>query len=250
MIDTLLKNRPFERPSAMRPTQLSGLARSARLVTLGVLVIAGAGLAGCARDGTTTGSLPDDYRTRHPIVIAESEHVIDVPIASGDRHLTVGAREVIRGFAQSYKGISTGVVQILLPSGSPNAAAADAMRRDIRTALVSAGVPANRLMEVRYQAGGPEDAAPVRLRYTAITAQTEPCGNWPSDLAINTFENKNYENFGCATQANIAAQIANPMDLLGPREMSPIDAVQRGEVINDYRGIDRGTTTTITTSVN
>ncbi|KQV44611.1 MULTISPECIES: CpaD family pilus assembly protein [unclassified Rhizobium] len=219
----------------MRSPQLSGAGRPFRLLALGALV--GAALAGCARDNTTTGSLPDDYRTRHPIVVAEAEQVLDVPISSGDRRLTQGAREVIRGFAQAYKSASAGVVQIMLPSGSPNAAAADYMRREIRTALVTGGVPANRLVEMHYQAGGPDDAAPVRLRYTAITAQTGPCGKWPSDLVVNTMENKNYENFGCASQANLAAQIANPMDLLGPREMSPIDATQRGEVIKDYRGI-------------
>lgn len=248
MIDTLFQNRFAKRLPTMRSTQLSGVSRSIRLVLLGAVVAAGAGLSSCARDDTTTGALPDDYRTRHPIMLAESEKVIDVPVASGDRHLTIGARDVIRGFAQSYKGASTGVVQIMLPSGSGNSAAADAMRREIRSTLVSAGVPANRLVELRYQAGGPEDAAPVRLRYTAITAQTDQCGQWPSDLAVNTVQNKNYENFGCATQANLAAQIANPMDLLGPREMSPIDAVQRGEVIKDYRGTNSGTTITISTN--
>src|SRR6478609_8128833 len=101
MIDTLFTNRSHKRLPTMRSTQLSSAARSIRLLALGTLLVAGAGLVGCARDGTTTGSLPDDYRTRHPIVIAESEHVIDVPIASGDRRLTAGARDVIRGFAQS-----------------------------------------------------------------------------------------------------------------------------------------------------
>jgi pilus assembly protein CpaD len=248
MIDTLPTNRSPKRHPTMRSNRLSGVSRSLRLATLGVLLVTGAGLAGCARDNTTTGALPDDYRTRHPIVIGEAEHLIDVPVASGDRHLTVSAREVIRGFAQSYKGASTGVVQIMLPSGSANAVAADAVRRDIRGALVSGGVPANRLVEMRYEAGAQGDAAPVRLRYTAITAQAGPCGEWPSDLAVNTIQNKNYENFGCATQANLAAQIANPTDLLGPREMSPADAVQRGEVIKDYRGTNSGTTITITSN--
>lgn len=235
MTDAPIQHRVLERLPAMRSSQRSGAARSFRLAAFGVLV--GAALAGCARDATTTGSLPDDYRTRHPIVIGEAEQVIDVPVASGDRRLTQGSREVIRGFAQAYSSASTGVVQILLPSGSPNAVAADHLRRDIRAALVTGGVPANRLVEMRYQAGGPDDAAPVRLRYTAIAAQVEPCGKWPSDLAINTFENKNYENFGCAYQANLAAQIANPMDLLGPREMSPIDATERTGVIYKYRGL-------------
>ena len=248
MTDANIQHHFLERLPTMRSTLLSGAARSIRLVALGALVAAA--LAGCARDDTTTGSLPDDYRTRHPIVIAEAEQVLDVPVASGDRRLTQGALDVIRGFAQGYKGASTGVVQIMLPTGSPNAVAADYMRREIRAALVRGGVPANRLMEMHYQTAGPGDAAPVRLRYTAITAQTGPCGKWPSDLVVNTMENKNYENFGCASQANLAAQIANPMDLLGPREMSPIDAAQRDKVINDYRGINTGTPTTITTTVN
>ncbi|CAN7303226.1 CpaD family pilus assembly protein [Rhizobium sp. LjRoot98] len=225
----------------MRPNIFARPARLARLITIGALLVAGTSLAGCAnRDNMSTGALPDDYRTRHPIVIAEAEHAIDVPVGSSDRRLTAGARDVIRGFAQSYTNSSTGTVQILVPRGSANAEAASSLRKDIRGALVGAGVPANRLVEVTYQAEPYGDAAPVRLSYTAITAKTAPCGNWPKDLVVNTIENKNYENFGCASQANLAAQISNPLDLLGPRAMSPIDAVQRGQVIKDYRGIDSG----------
>ncbi|CAN7144645.1 CpaD family pilus assembly protein [Pararhizobium sp. LjRoot235] len=209
------------------------------MLATGALLLAGTTLAGCAsRDGMSTGALPDDYRTRHPIVIAEAEHAIDVPVASSDRHLTLGARDVIRGFASGYRNSATGTVQILVPSGSANAHAASALRKEIRGVLVGAGIPAERLSEASYQAGGDDDAAPIRLSYSAITAKTAPCGNWPKDLVANTIENKNYENFGCASQANLAAQVSNPMDLLGPRAMSPIDAVQRGQVISDYRGIE------------
>ena len=40
-------------------------------------------LAGCAtkRDSITVGAVPDDYRTNHPIVIAEKEQVLDLPVA-------------------------------------------------------------------------------------------------------------------------------------------------------------------------
>ena len=51
-------------------------------------------------------------------------------------------------------------------------------------------------------------------------------------------QNKNYENFGCASQQNLAAQIANPSDLVGPRGMSPIDAANRATVIQTYRDGD------------
>lgn len=246
MTTKIILNRNIKGHSTMRPNTFTGPARLARMLAIGALLLAGTTLAGCAsRDGMSTGALPDDYRTRHPIVIAEAEHAIDVPVASSDRHLTLGARDVIRGFASSYRNSATGTVQILVPTGSANAHAASALRKEIRGVLVGAGIPAGRLAEASYQAGGDGDAAPIRLSYSAITAKTAPCGNWPKDLVANTIENKNYENFGCASQANLAAQVSNPMDLLGPRAMSPIDAVQRGQVISDYRGVSTGTETTI-----
>ncbi|WP_083198114.1 CpaD family pilus assembly protein [Pararhizobium polonicum] len=241
MATKIILNRNLKRHSTMWPNTLTGPVRLARTLAIGVLLVAGTSLAGCAnRDGMSTGALPDDYRTRHPIVIAEAEHAIDVPVASSDRHLTKGARDVIRGFASAYNDSATGTIQILVPSGSANAQAASMLRKEIRGVLVGTGIPATRLVEVSYQASPQGDAAPIRLTYTAVTATTAPCGNWPKDLVSNTVENRNYENFGCASQANLAAQVANPMDLIGPRAMSPIDAVRRGQVIKDYRGISTG----------
>lgn len=241
MATTIILNRNLKRHSTMWPNTLTGPVRLARTLAIGALLVAGTSLAGCAnRDGMSTGALSDDYRTRHPIVIAEAEHAIDVPVASSDRHLTKGARDVIRGFASAYNDSATGTIQILLPSGSANAQAVSLLRKEIRGVLVGTGIPAIRLAEVSYQASLQGDAAPIRLTYTAVTATTAPCGNWPKDLVSNTVENRNYENFGCASQANLAAQVANPMDLIGPRAMSPIDAVRRGQVIKDYRGIPTG----------
>ena len=46
--------------------------------------------------------------------------------------------------------------------------------------------------------------------------------------------NLNYANFGCAQQRNLAAQIANPADLIGPRTMTPSDPERRAVVIGRY----------------
>ena len=50
-----------------------------------------------------------------------------------------------------------------------------------------------------------------------------------------TSENKHYADFGCSYQNNLAAQIANPADLLGPRKLSEVDAENRSAVIDTYR---------------
>lgn len=193
-------------------------------------------LSSCAgKDSTTTGSLPDDYRTRHPIVVGEAERKIDIPIAAGDSGLTSGQSEVIAGFVAEYRRSSSGIIQIVTPRGSANEGAAASAASATRKLMVKMGVPAQKILLSGFPSEFGE-SAPIRLTYVAIAAKTEQCGTWPADMTLNTFSNKNYYNFGCATQSNLAAQIANPNDLLGPRRMTPPDGEQRGEVIERYRG--------------
>src|SRR3546814_9786515 len=126
-----------ERRRTMNITQMgstsSSIGRiSAAAVFLGVATL----LAGCANpDGVTTGSLPDDYRTRHPIVIAEAQKTIDIPIAAGDRKLTRGQSEVIAGFAAEYQRSSKGIIQIVTPNGAMNSGAA-ASRSEAHTSAL------------------------------------------------------------------------------------------------------------------
>ncbi|WP_416408910.1 CpaD family pilus assembly protein [Agrobacterium rosae] len=216
------------KPLAHRPSiRRTGLVIA--LLTTAALV------QSCARDPMSTGAIPDDYRTRHPITLSEAQHSLDIPVSAGDNRLTVGMADSIKGFAQSYAATSSGVVQIQVPTGSANSVAASILKRQIRATLASSGIPAAKIVEVPYRAAPSGDAAPIRLSYIAVTAMTGQCGQWPEDLSDNTYSNKNWYNFGCASQNNLAAQIANPMDLVGPRGMSPIDAERRSAVIGNYR---------------
>lgn len=201
-----------------------------------VIIAAGAFLAGCANvHNIEVGAVPDDYRTNHPIMVSEKENTLDVPVARGERKLNYGTKSIVRGFASEYRENSSGAVRIMTPVGSPNSAAASHIAGQIKKELVSEGIPAGRINVHSYQAAAQNDAAPVRLSFMAIGAHVGQCGKWPEDLVYNTMENKHYENFGCATQNNLAAQIANPTDLLAPRDMTPIDAQRRDVVIDNYR---------------
>ncbi|TDX77769.1 pilus assembly protein CpaD [Neorhizobium sp. R1-B] len=193
-------------------------------------------LAGCGNSQLTTGSIPDDYRTRHPIVLAEGEHALDIPVASGDVRLSIGMKDTVKGFAQNFASSPAGVVQIQVPHGSYNSAAAQRLAGDIRRTLTTSGIRPDRILMSSYGASPSGDAAPIRLSYVTTKAMTSPCGEWPADLSDNTFGNRNWYNFGCASQNNLAAQIANPTDLIAPRGTTPIDATQRAKVISDYRG--------------
>ncbi len=219
----------LERQEIKQPRRSAIVARVA-------VITAAALLAGCAKlHNIEVGSIPDDYRTNHPIIVSEKETAIDVPVASNEKALNYGRTSIVRGFAAEYRENSTGPLQIMTPVGSPNSAAASRIAGQIKKVLVKEGIPAGRIGVTPYQAAAQNDAAPVRLSFTAIAAHTNKCGQWPEDLVANTMENKHYHNFGCASQNNLAAQIANPSDLLAPRGMTPIDAQRRDRVIDNYR---------------
>lgn len=235
MSDTL-HNDPFGAAS----NGTAGRSRRSRLMMSLGSVLALSLLSGCAlwpKHHIEVGSVPDDYRTNHPIVLSEQEEVFDVPVATGHRKLTVAQRGPIEGFISGYSKNGSGPVRIVMPLGSPNEAAASRIGGQIGRLLRKKGIPPSKISFSNYQVTSAEAASPVRITYTAMTASTGQCGRWPEDLH-KTSENKHYANFGCSYQNNLAAQIANPSDLLGPRETTGIDAANRGVVIDTYQNTE------------
>lgn len=218
---------PHGLPARMRRTTIVLLAS----VAIGLL-------SGCAkRDSITVGSVPDDYRTNHPIVIAEKDEVIDLPVGAGDRGMSQMQRVALDGFLDGYDRSAQPVITIAVPTGAANDVAAVDAARDFRRFIHSRGVPESRIATTTYISPAADVSAPIRVSYIAVRAQTNKCGRWPDDV-LDDYENKHYANFGCSYQNNLAAQLDNPADMLGPRKQSEIDAENRSRVIDVYR--DRG----------
>ncbi|MGV3553535.1 CpaD family pilus assembly protein [Rhizobium sp.] len=221
-------------------TSANSKFRLLRLATAATAITAAALLASCAArpDRVTTSSVPgsNDYRTAHPITLAEVQHNLDVPIGTGERRMTTPLRDLVRGFAQDYLALSKSTVSIAVPAGAANSGAANTVKAELRKVLIESGVKSNHIVLTSYSPAEASASAPIKLSFVAVTAITGDCGQWPSDLfGPSIRDNTNWENFGCATQQNLAAQIANPADLVGPRGMTPIDAQRRAEVISIYR---------------
>ena len=85
-----------------------------------------------------------------------------------------------------------------------------------------------------YAVPDPRAVAPIRLSYISVRASVHQCGVWPDNIAPD-LNNSDYWEFGCTTQANLAAIISNPADLLQPRAMTPADAARRSTVFDKYR---------------
>ena len=116
------------------------------------------------------------------------------------------------------------------PSGDDPVSSDIAWR--IKGALEAQGVPPYQVRVVTYIA--PDPRAPVLVGFDTVRAAVPQCGtNW-TNLG-RTGANAGYANFGCAVNANLAAQIADPRDIVSPRAMQPGSAARRAVVFDKYR---------------
>jgi pilus assembly protein CpaD len=220
--------------------------RQRTLCRLGALMGFSLALGACnyTSAADVTASVPDDYRQRHPIAIQEADQSVVIFVGHARGGLSASQRADVLGLAQNWRREATGAIVADVPVDTPNAAAAAETFREARSLLTAAGVPSNGITVHRYQPANPRELATIRLNYPKISAVAGPCGVWPADLGPSIDdprynENKDYYNFGCANQRNLAAMIDNPADLVQPRSETPAYTERRSEGFDKYR---KGTT--------
>ena len=203
--------------------------------SLAAVLLAGVMLAGCQSVTATHTTLTDqDYRKRHPILIAEQPEVMDIPVAMKATELTPDIDRSINRFVNAYRASGTGFMNIQVPAGSANEVAALTAARAVKQVVQRSGVAPGHIRVTPYQVDNRAWVAPVRLSFLKVKAVAPDCGIWPEDLGKPDTD-KQFFNFGCAQQQNLAAMVQNPSDLVLPREMTPADGEQRSRVIDLYR---------------
>ena len=225
-----------------------GLNRSLRIAAALFGIAATACACTHTGDEVATASIPDDYRQRHPIVVQESIRTVNVFVGNARGGLTASQRADVAALAQTWLGEGTGAIVLDVPINTPNARAATDSLREIRALLSAAGVPPRGVSIHSYQPENPRQFATIRLNYPRLAADAGPCGQWPEDLGPSIknkryLENKQYWNFGCSFQHNLAAMIDNPADLVQPRSETPAYTARRGIAFDKYR---KGTATATT----
>jgi pilus assembly protein CpaD len=162
--------------------------------------------------------------------------------------LSASQRADVLGLAQTWVHEATGAIVADVPVDTPNAWAAASAFRAAKALLVAGGVPSNGISLRHYHPDDPRTLATIRLSYPRIAAVAGPCGLWPEDLGPSSMnksynENKQFYNFGCANQRNLAAMIDNPADLVQPRSETAAYTMRRTEGFEKYR---KGNTTATT----
>ena len=233
--------------SPIAPRAASGFVPVVRgLLTAALLTMMLVGCKALEDPGAhTAGFTLIDPTQRHPIMVSQQPATVNLRVAPGSQGLTPAQRANVAGFLERYRATDAGNSKLVIavPSGSPNEGAAVHAVADVRRMISGYGFAESNIAIEPYHERR-DASAPIRLSYLRYVAEPPECGQWPTNLAED-YRNLPYPNLGCAQQHNLAAQIANPADLLGPRTMDPADQERRAVVLDKYRrgvatGAERG----------
>lgn len=191
-----------------------------KVATWTVLALA-TSLAGCTGAAYTNRSLD----SVHQPVVRNTIYQFDVAASSGE--LSPSEQGRLQGWLDAL-GVRYGDrIGIEDPSIYGSTAAQATIRSVIerRGLLVSNDVPVTT---------GAVPQGHLRVVVTRASAFVPGCPNWDSKSAINT-ANATSSNYGCATNSNLAAMVADPNDLIKGARNDRHDPAAATRAIRTYR---------------
>ena len=151
-----------------------------------------------------------DGAKNHPITVEPAYRTLKVtpgPLSAADS-------AKLAFFVGEYLARGNGAISVSVPPGAQSSREIAMMGER----LVDLGVPRSRIL-VGVQDDGSTDGR-VNVGFVSYVAHTDPCGDW-SENAAETGDNVPLPNFGCAVQHNLAAEVADPRDLVQSRGLGP-----------------------------
>lgn len=185
-------------------------------------------LAACANDSSAVNGPEDSLSPmqRFPITVEAHMESFRLAYDNARNDLDGPSQAELERIAQDYLENGSGAIAVSASRNDRDAPSRIAER------LVALGVERNRILLGNDDGSNP--GGELRVSYIRYQADTEPCGDWSQNLGI-TYTNKPSPNFGCATQHNIAAMVADPHDLVSPKTVESGDAQRRLTVLDKYR---------------
>ncbi len=232
--------------SIVQPPALSGNERAAskrvlmskknmmiRIVAGCVLVT---GLVGCEtrqdRAVKLGRMIVTNAKGNHPIRVSKQMIRMKIPVRRGDYGLNSEKKMELGNFVEQYRREGEGKLILSAPAGQPNEVAAFNVLNDIRDSMKSHGI-VRQMVRLRPYSPKGDPEAPIIISYLGYKAEGPKCGPLTRDVG-GEYANRPGEQLACANQANFAAMVANPRDLVEPRDESPRSGERRDQLWDKY----------------
>ena len=207
------------------------------LYILAVLAAVGA-VAGCRSHSAAlhTSAIPQTaWQDRHPIKLAGDTVRHDVLVGPHLRKLTKKEKDQLEVYLNGYIDNGAGPLLVRVPEGTVNETAALQALSQIQEVIWRAAVDQAVISYAGYTPVERPDAPyPIVFTYQVYETVLPECGYITDNLA-GSAANKPSDNFGCSSQRNLGAMVANPSDLCSPRHRTPADQQRRSTVFEKYR---------------
>ena len=200
------------------------------------LVLSLAALASTAC-GSLTGNASTAHlvEQRHPITVDQQTVTLTIAVDPTLSELSSRDKARLRAFVDAYASRGPGPVTVTAPSGSGNAdIVGQEVAADVRRELYGLGLDWSVIEGATYRVPAASEGLDVVVSYSNYVATPSACGDFGGDVS-NRFLSRSTNNFGCATQNNLAAMLADPRDLVAQQDAAPTDASRRDDVLQKYR---------------
>ncbi len=186
-------------------------------------------LAGCSYDVYENPKVGKaDYRDGYPLKVRLATAVLATGPVS--RIKVPGSRERnrLRGFVTDYLRRGRGPLEVSLGGNGTQ----DAVLQ-LRAVLAEEGV---RPADIEFKPAASKAAGDGKLifRFSGYVVSVPECGDWSGAAGFDP-SNMPHTNFGCSYQRNMGLMLADPGDLVEPREPVRMDSQRSDAAIKAYR---------------
>jgi pilus assembly protein CpaD len=189
------------------------------------------GLSGCLPERPSIYSV----ETKHPIVVNSEVISLSMPINPWQPELQPADLQRLDALVNEFVRRGGGVLEISVVAPGKDSIFVLERANRIRRHAMRLGVLESEIRINSMRGGEKGDGKAIVVSYERFSVDPVVCGNGGVGGTHNTF-NKTHPNFGCTTQANLAAMVSNPSDLVRSRERQAPDANVSNKSIDSYRG--------------
>lgn len=171
---------------------------------------------------------------RHPITVDRQTVTLEVPVEPSLNGLSRDMHAKLDGFLTAYRTRGHGPVTVTVPTNTGRDLDAQQTAANIRSALNSYGLDFAAMRGASYISNAPN--AKVLVTFSRYVASGPECGAYIND-ALSRLNNQPSSDFGCASQTNLAAMVADPRDLTTMQPQAPVNGTVAAAAV---RGVIMG----------
>lgn len=209
------------------------MSRTSQLLALGLVAVVA---AGCTKPPLTNSEAQlYSAEARYPIAVEPQVAMLAVRVDDGLQSIGRGEEERVRAFVNRWKMRGQGMMNAASPSEGANREAVAGAISQLKRLFAAQGLDMGAVRYTSYKPAKDDAQAPITLSFVTYVANAAECGtDWTENLGF-TPRNQPWPEFGCSTQRNLAAIVADPRDLMEPQASDPVVAgTRRGDVMDKY----------------